>query len=131
MVCFSMDFETTRYDDKIYCVFYGFSFTVMLINVVVFCVMTSCCNLVDGWDVLPPSLSEALSSIDTWELLANVQHDASTLNITKCTARCLNPEYHKMYSTIPQPRISQNVQHDNSTQNITTCTARYLTQPRI
>jgi len=83
MVCFSMDFEHTRYNNKIYCVFYGFSFTVVKINVVVFCVMTSCCNMVAGCDVLPPSLTEALCSSVTWDFLTYVQHVTLTQNITK------------------------------------------------
>ena len=79
MVCFSMDFEHTRYNDKIYCDLYGFSFTVVKINVLVFCVMTSCCSLVAGCDVLPPSL-----------LFCKL---GPTL---ECTARYLNLEYHKI-----------------------------------
>jgi hypothetical protein len=90
MACFSTDFEHTRYKNKIYCVFYGFSFTVVKINVAVFCVMTSCCNLVDGWEVLPPTLTEALCSSETWDLLTNVQFDTLTQNITKYILRvCL------------------------------------------
>jgi hypothetical protein len=81
MACFWMDFEHKRYNNnKVYCAFYGFSLTVVKINVVIFCVMTSCCNLVDGWDVLPPTLTEALCPSVNWDPLPNVQHRNLTQN---------------------------------------------------
>ena len=79
-----MDFEHTRYNDKTHSVLCGFSLTVVKNNVVVFFVMTSCCNLVNGWDVLLPSLTESLCSPEAWDLLTNVQRDNITHNVTKC-----------------------------------------------